>query len=300
MYYTVLQELAEDNYTKESAILYLDYREKNMNSQNLEIDVKKNILASILITLFTALPAMTTNLPVCHLAKLPTEVRNLIAEYLLFTDRESDTEFIERTTEIGKLPPPLSCCDPFIFDISAWINVRRLASYGIDSSKILLLERSSKAWISPKVRLCDVKKKQATALPDLAQLVKNADDIKSIALSRDGHLVAAIVSRYISGIYPNTYRDREDHLIVRTIASGQGQDFSLPGLGLRLYYDSRIQFNKQSTKVAVSNLIPEGPLWILDLTDQKEHTQKSKKTLDEYLQQHRVCKKVINSLQYEG
>lgn len=50
---------------------------------------------------------------ICHLARLPTTVRDLIAEYLVFKDRESNAEFIERTKIYKMLPRPLFLQEKF-------------------------------------------------------------------------------------------------------------------------------------------------------------------------------------------
>ena len=57
----------------------------------------KTIIILAALLLCNSVHAMQSERGMCHLAALPLEVRNLIAEYLVFRNTETDTEFIERT-----------------------------------------------------------------------------------------------------------------------------------------------------------------------------------------------------------
>ena len=135
---------------------------------------------------------------ICHLARLPIEVRDLIAEYLVFKDRESDKEFVERAIATTKLLSPVLLSEKYSKLRVGCVEGRyvlecepkNVASYLIDRTKILLVEKCNLVDLyggtrrpAPKAAIVDLKCDTATPDLYLTQLIKGKmDALDCIAL----------------------------------------------------------------------------------------------------------------------
>lgn len=231
---------------------------------------------------------------ICYLAHLPKDVQDMIAEYLPFKDRESDGEFIKRAMELYQLPAPLPLC----YDLCEWPGFGTgsdgcIASYLIDRSKILLVERYYDNGPIPKVSIIDLKKKEKILQEDLKELVKEKmSSILYMTLSRDSKLISQLLTteteEYTNGRIERIFYRLK--LLITNRDNHEVKHVSLP--------DSftKCEFNKQGTKIILLNNYKEMRYGIHRIVDQKEHATKSQKTLSEYLRQYVVCKDLKKSL----
>lgn len=258
--------------------------------------MKTAIILPILFV-FNSLYTLQVDKCICHLALIPKDVQDIIASYLIFEDKETDAELVERALETAQLPPALSLCEPFLRFRELSPDSTEIASYLIDRSKILLHEDFSIGYRHSRVSevaIVDLKHKTITPNAQLTELCNKKTQwqkINSMVLSKDGILVA----RELQTPHPKLAGDLTE-IIVKNMKSGDEQLIVKKwDLAITWY-----EFNKQATKILIlSREIHQNTLRLTDtlysLTSEKEHADKSKKTLAAYFRQNRVCKDLANS-----
>lgn len=244
-----------------------------------------------------------------HFAALPIEVRDLIAEYLVFKDRESDAEFIKRVIEgTTAIPSPLSHahCKQLMpngsglarsesMGLVAIHHYKALASYLPDRSKILFVEKFWTGEVTrgifnatPKASLIDIKHNTKRADAYLTELVQEKmDNLSCIALSHDGNLIVRVFETHCNRPYACMAND----IVVHNKQTGEQKNLG------RGYDIASCEFNKQGTKIiAFSKGEKSTNHTLYSYASEQEHAIKSKKTLAEYLRQKGVCSNLANSL----
>lgn len=253
-------------------------------------------MSFVILSIFLSysLIAMQQEQKICYLARLPKAIQDLIAEYLMFDDKETDAELIERAIETLKLPSPISLCAPYgkisegsRVACSSTVNCA-IASYLTDRGKVLFVE---KFHFPPAVSVVNLRLKKKIIQDQLSQLaaVKTAM-LDSMILSKDESLVTRIF-----GIPSQDNPRLVNEIVVKDLNSENEKSIDRTDWKILA-----CEFNKQSTKVIV--VFPEDPLKvkprykIYPITSDQEHAAKSKKSLGEYFRQKMICKNLLNGL----
>lgn len=203
-------------------------------------------------------------------------------------------EFIKRALDVYQLPQPLSLCNDF--DKPGFLaneSYGYIASYLIDRSKILLVEKHYSPTQITRVAIIDLKKKKTIFQEDLKEFIKEEMSfVKYLTCSQDGKLIARLLfERYhIGRIERIFYRYK---LLITNRNNHEEAQFIIPE---ELY--EKCEFNKTGTKIVAFRKDNQNKIQhhIYQISNEKDHTIKSQKTLSEYLRQHIICKDLKKSL----
>lgn len=229
---------------------------------------------------------------ICHLALVPKDVQVIIASYLIFDDRETDDELIERAQEAAKLPPPIELCSKYkACPKGAEGCMGCIASYLTDRSKMLYVEQYHNGKYTPIVSIVDTTQNKKTLVPQLVEFAKlNMPNARTMILSRDGILAVRV-------LYANHSWELPYEIRLKNLKSSDEKLIDhLPGKLISC------EFNKQATRIiylfcGYETLLKSKPKYVIyPISSEIEHVDKSKKTLAAYFRQNRVCKDLANSL----
>ncbi len=222
---------------------------------------------------------------------LPKEVRNYLAQFIEFPDRETEPEFVRRTQQRETVSSDLYT--PFrytrlIIDFPGNDTVH--VQYSPNKEKIILLEKLYDIHTS-RIRIIDYKNsdiKEQVVLTEFSKTIGPA----IAALSSSGTRYATIQSRWVP--VPNIFLpDRTKKvLVINNIITGQSQEFDFP-----FFKEIKsIDFNKQETQVTIHG--SKSNYSIVPLVTQEEHHEKSKKEFDVFLKRDNVRGKLPKSCYY--
>jgi len=262
-------------------------------------------------------PSINTD-KICWLNKLPGDIQNEIAEYLTFNDRESDAEFIRRTSWLTRkfvtqggcaefkcikkyrgcsniLSVYSNCTNKYTELYNRYMGEKQryktLFEFAPNNSKVILAEdlgSSAQAYVFDLVSQKEIYKKNLETYP-LFPL--------QVAISSDGTTLATIVEN--NG---HSLLTVENILNNNTEKIEMSEDkIEISGMSMQLLGFNKLgwlDFNKQGTKIRSRNVAYRS--FIHSLVSEKEHNLKSKKTLIGYFRQKGICKqyapKSINDL----
>lgn len=284
--------------------------------------VVKKILIGLIITIAYEIKAMDAPIPdaqqnICDLARLPIEIRDHIAQFLPFKDRETEQELIERTAipqEIDDSYFDSYCALERSQNFSASHGVR--AAFCLNRSKIAFIEllcgRSRidpTLRVHPKLTVARCKKEDGKICLEVIHREDLQDQKKlegmRIALSPCGNLIARVNRRQWAGDGQTVLE--HDVVAIKNITTGVWAERSLGGYG-DTFEATSLDFNKQGTQIIVHGklfhkqkdtpMVSTGywifPVFLVELKEKRE--AKRKKTFDEYLRQHYVCKKITDKM----
>lgn len=264
---------------------------------------------------------METPSDICHLARLPIDIQNMIATYLSFRTIESDADFIFRT-EIKS-----HNVSDYHRDAQQYRRPHGFFSGDSpDSLKEVFLDQSD-THRSRVVGADRVPRKgsKPVSLDAVAQLIdeeKEYHQTVDVTISSDGQWFGRLAQKKVEfsrgfvwqflslvGVeegnraqitvihIPNATGLSEPQITVGHIPSGTKRDFAIPILLKSVIF---LDFNKQGTKIITHGVCydkEERTSFMWNLVTEEEHAAKSKKTLAEYLKQKGICKDLKNSLQ---
>jgi len=263
---------------------------------------------------------------ICWLELLPPEIQDHIASYLVFSDRETDQEFIKRTlgitliqvcgvsTRYKYLNSIIKIKRSGLFFALSIIHKktrkeRSICSYfcssefaprRISDSLVACSPDCSKVIYSPdadrelpqKLHLFDIYKNTQSKY-----YFGNRDDRKiryvNNAISSDGKILTSLLHGF-GDSSPFPARNSGLHIsdisdVTKNILELSDEEIAKCKL-ITINNPNIVTFNKQGTKVIVrSNYEYE----IFDLCDEAEHNQKSRKTLADYFRQRGICKNLL-------
>ena len=247
---------------------------------------------------------------ICHLLLLPEDIQNLIAQYLVLRDIETDTEFIERTNEILK-----TRTDNKVENNTAILELKRSFNIFLDHAETLTVynkkSNKEKGLFSHRLPLiasypmenflfafspngskvifyrefptqdgnraglgvCDLVMDRSEKFINYTN-----DGTKGIALSFRNKL-ARVFDKY-NRVTHNTVPCLE----IKSLA-GTEKSIELPFV---LAKSGFVAFNKQGTKIRV-DYFGDKPL-IIPLCSPEEHHKQSQKRLIDFFRQKGVCK----------
>ena len=253
-----------------------------------------------------SLPLRKMEPPVCHLARLPIAVQDLISEYLTFKDIETDANFIWRTEiksynvsdyhrEAQHYERPNGC----------------FAAYSPDSLKKVFLDQSdtSRSRVVGSDRV--PRNSTRVSLDAVAELIdadKEYYQTVDVAISSDGQWFGRLAQRKVE--FPKGFAGQflsltgiegnRAQITVIHIPTNTKRDFDIPILLKSVVF---LDFNKQGTKIITHGVCyeKEEPIsFMYNLVAEKEHTAKSRKTLSGYFRERGVCKSLAHSLSQKG
>lgn len=251
----------------------------------------------IIATLLYCNPSfmMCTN-QVCHLARLPTDVQNIIAQYLSLRNIESEANFIYRTEiksynvsdyhrDAQQYRRPHDCFSTYSPD-----NLKKAYLIHTDQNK-------SKVVTSDTV---PEKESERAELNNVASLIdedKEYYQTIDVAISSDGQWFGRLAQHKVINVssgeaFENCNRAQ---ITVIHIPSNTKRDFAIPTLLKSVTF---LDFNKQGTKIITHGITYEKEeriYFMWNVVTEKEHKDKSKKTLADYLKQKGACKDLRNS-----
>jgi len=232
---------------------------------------------------------------------LPVEIKNRIAEFLPFKDRESESEFIKRT-KIPK-PVPLESYKHILSTFTNFFNYTDChAVFCPNKNNIAVLELlQGELNATPRLTILNPKKKRPMHTQDLEMSRFNL--CKLIALSSCGHIFANIQK-----IFNKNSDEIENVLIIKNIKIQKTERLVIPD---SFFHMSSVSFNKQGTHVIVHDtdtieqttwadnsseieerqayrhlIFPLAP----DIQNADANGKLLEKTLSEYFRQHYICK----------
>jgi hypothetical protein len=188
---------------------------------------------------------------VCYFGKMPTDVLNYIASFLM----ESDGEFIERTKI--KKEVPFDLYDKFLLE-STKKFLKMDDSYKIiisefcpDESKIGILELPNQFadTVSKSLTIIDLQKNDDTRVKH-SRTFDNKGNIKCIALSRDGNMIAMIYEEKECYEGEDCYYDFFE---IQNITTQQTRELYIPDT----FMHEMIAFNKQGTSLIAHGYVYE-------------------------------------------
>lgn len=241
---------------------------------------------------------------ICYFTVLPVELRNRIAQYLEFKDRESEEEFVQRTRTYGRLSREHArltenvIVSHHVFGMSF---LGFLSTYSVDLSKIIMFERwyTNKGDNNPIATVIDISRNAAQQNIQFAPLIKmDYRQILCIAFSRDATYFAELEKYRVVKSTIEEHNSWAHRLVVQKVS----QPSLMQKFDISNHFDNfvSIGFNKQGTEIIVHattdmrytglDKFPISFYEKISVSTQKEHEEKSVKTFDEFLRQHQICK----------
>ncbi len=260
--------------------------------------MKTAILTSLLLLVPHSMLTMVAKKQICHLARLPHDIQNMIAGYLAFRNIETEKDFIFRT-EIKS-----HCVSDYHRDAQQY---RRpdgcFSAYSPDNLKKAYLIHCDQ-YRATKVVVSDTiprKESEPQVLDQVASAIyedKEYNQTVDVAISSDGQLFGRLAQHKVVNVFSGeVIADcNRVQISVIDISSGVKRDFPIPMLLKSVVF---LDFNKQGTKIITHGICyeKEERTWSMwNLVTEKEHVAKCKKTLAEYLRQKGICKNLKNSL----
>lgn len=250
---------------------------------------------------------------ICYLARLPLEIRDYIAEFLVFKDRESEEEFLgrSRNKQVVKSPIYRSFCCPWRIGQA---SKGTYAEFDPSKTKIAVLELLYDQYgLNPALTVAHFSTRGYKSAEQIIHrksldYLKGGSDKNIFAISPCGNLFAMIYDKLIESDGGDRHYWEEVLVLEDFIAKTQKElvceKYAFGAMPIDSIRKKTIAFNKQASEIIVhgnyivsnSDQAPQNVYAIFSLTSKQEHERKSKKTLDEYFRQHRVCKKITNSL----
>ncbi len=272
------------------------------------------IILLLFVFLVPTIHGMNSNQDVdksCLLARLPNDIKRLIAELLPFRDRETEQEFIERTQQQGKVP------DELFKKFLKYPQYTNLVQFCPNRNKIVLIEYSD--WDEKVERLAIInpfgeeiifdqaKKNDSFYIKDYAEKVsKGLIKRKKIALSADGFSIAGMVTK--KKPLPDDGTERigfvmSNFLMIYNTATQKQRKITLNDSS------ESIDFNKQGTHIIVhgekrwsefnaaecSATCHRKKIYTMYPIDENKPQFVCEKNLEDYLSQYGICKDINSS-----
>jgi hypothetical protein len=249
------------------------------------------------------LASIPTDGGICHLARLPIDVMNRIAQLLPFNDRETEAKFIERTSCISKAVP-CQYYEHLLAPLAELSSKQRGIGVGFcpDKTKFVFVQL---LWtIEPELlTIFDIKQGRKTH----GQYICGRTT-PLIALSQCGQMFA-IIKMEVGFSEHHGCQSFKPVLFLENTVTKKTEEFSIPD---RLLQVTSVGFNKQGTHIIVygldGNKVRFSPRrndftgklthhFIFPLeSDAKIIEEKSEKKLDDYFKRRPICKKILANI----
>lgn len=253
----------------------------------------------------------------CYIARLPDDIKNHIASYLTFHDRETDAEFIERTIDIPQGDEKTSIAYQnakislkkqglqFVFHTNINTDLvvynqktklhRTLRTYkshvsGYPSTILFSCSPSALKIITSECTIESTRDSESDNICniDVYSLIDQAEytnfvlphHLHALAITDDGRFFAYIAHKYNKQTHKNSYC----LYLYNTSTETSQLVYSMSKFST---FGTAIAFNKQTTKIAITG---NNRRDIINLVEEEEHQQKSQKRLIDYFRHRGVCK----------
>jgi len=234
----------------------------------------------------------------CSFYKIPIDILNQIASYLTFIDRETETEFIERTTKM----------DAHTFDnkylsrlpIKNPSEQESLYSACCPDNKIIaILQCFNDCLEGSSLTVINQENDKVLYVEHLG-----LNACSNIAVSRNGSMIAfADISVNTSNPGNDYIQYLKEELIVKNVNLKTKLSFRIPYTFVLRAQSPAIAFNKQTTHIIIHGADSEKLKTdlslhhiIFPLTATPACDDDNKKTLAKYFTQRRICKDLLKQI----
>lgn len=234
------------------------------------------------------------------LYKVPIDILNYIASFLIFNDNETEHEFIERTYAITKpilpkkyfsyLPENKNCflseivCSQYCPNNKMLIVLQRFEDYGYNASTLTVINTKNDTIVYEQK--------------------ENLNNCSHATVSRDGALIALLNKLKSKTKKENDFTDYyQEVLTIKNINEKKEEIIIIPQAFLLPSDQPSFAFNKQGTHIIIHDLNAKQsknnvlsrhmifPITINTLSD--DH---NKKTLEKYFEQKGICKNLLKKI----